>query len=78
MLVQNCSEDIVLDDIVRILEDDEEKINKLLHSSLNNFLEKNKSDIFYCPAPDCPMFCYKTEVSEKWKCPLCQNDICKK
>ncbi|KAF8786841.1 uncharacterized protein LOC129972642 isoform X2 [Argiope bruennichi] len=75
---ENCSKDIVVKDIRKILKDDSVKIKTLLEKSMKDYLERNRENIFYCPAPDCSMFFYKKELSDKVNCPLCKNDICTK
>ncbi|GBM29492.1 putative pre-mRNA-splicing factor ATP-dependent RNA helicase DEAH9 [Araneus ventricosus] len=76
---ENCFKDIVVKDIRKILKDDPVKIKTLLENSMKDYLERNRENIFYCPAPDCSMFFYKKELSaNKLNCPLCKNDICTK
>ncbi|GIX67341.1 ATP-dependent RNA helicase DEAH12, chloroplastic [Caerostris darwini] len=75
----NCSKDIVVKDIQKILKDDHTKIKTLLEKSMKDFLERKREFIYHCPAPDCSMFFYKDQLSDsKVHCPLCKNDICSK
>ncbi|XP_055942957.1 uncharacterized protein LOC129972739 [Argiope bruennichi] len=75
---ENCLKDIVVKDIRKILKDDPVKIKALLEKSMKDYLERNRENIFYCPAPYCLMFIYKKELSDRINCPLCKNDICTK
>ncbi|GFW60867.1 probable pre-mRNA-splicing factor ATP-dependent RNA helicase mog-1 [Trichonephila clavipes] len=76
---ENCSKDIVPKDLKKILNDDHTKIKSLLEKSMKDYLEKNRGNIFYCPAPDCQMFLFKEDISgSKLQCPLCKNEICTK
>ncbi|KFM74245.1 hypothetical protein X975_00157, partial [Stegodyphus mimosarum] len=76
---ENCDKDIILDDINKILGDDQERINLLVEKAMKNYLEQHQLEVMYCPVPDCSMFFYKEEIHDtKLNCPLCQNDICVK
>ncbi|XP_054722508.1 uncharacterized protein LOC129232383 isoform X2 [Uloborus diversus] len=74
---EECFKEIFLDDVIKILGEDTDKLKALLDKSMKHYLETHHAEIIYCPAPDCTMFFFKEEVyNKKWNCSLCQNDIC--
>lgn len=51
-------------------------LEKAVYEKFLRSFVANRSDISYCPSPDCPMIFRVTEDSGIFKCQLCGNSIC--
>ncbi|VDI41954.1 ATP-dependent RNA helicase DHX8/PRP22 [Mytilus galloprovincialis] len=73
---ENCGETVALHDIMRITENKENLVNRLVEKTTSSFVEKNHLSFKYCTTPECQTIYRITQNENLFTCPLCDLHIC--
>ena len=75
-VAESCDASISVCDILTICNRSSIGLSKLVQSSLNYHLARNRHRIRPCPTTDCPMFYNVTVDPEEFTCPKCKKSLC--
>ncbi|EGR29102.1 ibr domain protein [Ichthyophthirius multifiliis] len=72
----SCQEDLCIEDLLQIINEDEQRLQKLKRMSINNYVQNHFTELQFCPNELCKAV-HSTKL-QKYTCYECQKTYCSK